>query len=171
MTARTQVDEKNILKTTESLCPECLNVISASIFERDEQVYIEKTCTVHGQLRARHLYSIIRLRFFVELVTSHAVYILEVDNVTTLVKLAESSIDLFLLDPDPCSQFFQGHWSLIELHLDLLHKLLGQRLTHIKSSLECYIASLPISAADSHALGNSFNHALRKVSGMFACRR
>jgi hypothetical protein len=49
---------------------------------------------------------------------------------------------LFLLDPDPRSQLFQGHWSLVELHLDLLHMPFGQRNTHYDLSLGCYIASL-----------------------------
>jgi hypothetical protein len=90
-------------------------------------------------------------RFFAEPVASHAVNIPEMDYLTTPVKQAENSVDFVLLDPDTRSQLSQRHWPLIELHLDLLHKPLGQRFTHINSSLGCYIASLPISAADSRA--------------------
>jgi hypothetical protein len=53
------------------------------------------------------------------------------DYLTTPVKQAENSVNSFLLDPDLPSQLFQRHWPLIELHLDLLHKPLGQRFSHI----------------------------------------
>jgi len=38
-----------ILKTTKSLCPECLSVIDAQIYEDGGVVYIGKTCEKHGK--------------------------------------------------------------------------------------------------------------------------
>jgi len=35
-------------KKTESVCPECLKRIPAEIIERDEQIWMEKTCDEHG---------------------------------------------------------------------------------------------------------------------------
>ncbi|MFA7397732.1 MAG: radical SAM protein [Candidatus Bathyarchaeia archaeon] len=37
------------IKNTKSLCPECLKVIDATIFEDDGKVFIKKTCNEHGQ--------------------------------------------------------------------------------------------------------------------------
>lgn len=37
------------IKKTESLCPECLKVIPATIYEKDAKVYINKTCPEHGE--------------------------------------------------------------------------------------------------------------------------
>ncbi|MFA5572561.1 MAG: radical SAM protein, partial [Candidatus Bathyarchaeia archaeon] len=37
------------IKNTKSLCPECLKVIDATIFENDGKVFIKKTCNEHGQ--------------------------------------------------------------------------------------------------------------------------
>jgi len=42
---------KGLPKTTESLCPECLQVISARLFEENGAVYMEKTCAAHGYFR------------------------------------------------------------------------------------------------------------------------
>lgn len=39
----------NLIKNTESLCPECLEVIPALIFEKDNQVHISKVCPKHGE--------------------------------------------------------------------------------------------------------------------------
>jgi len=36
------------IKKTKSLCPECLKVIEANIYEKDGKVLIEKTCDEHG---------------------------------------------------------------------------------------------------------------------------
>ena len=36
--------QKGLPKTTQSLCPECLQVIEADLFEEDGAVYMEKTC-------------------------------------------------------------------------------------------------------------------------------
>ena len=37
------------IKQTESLCPECLKVLSATIFEDDGRVYMRKVCPEHGE--------------------------------------------------------------------------------------------------------------------------
>jgi len=39
----------NEIKETESLCPECLKVIPATIYEEDGKVYLKKTCPDHGE--------------------------------------------------------------------------------------------------------------------------
>jgi uncharacterized radical SAM superfamily Fe-S cluster-containing enzyme len=38
----------NTIKDTKSICPECLKVLDASIFEEDGKVYIKKECAEHG---------------------------------------------------------------------------------------------------------------------------
>jgi len=40
-----------VIKETKSLCPECLKVLDATIFEEDNKVYIEKECAEHGKFR------------------------------------------------------------------------------------------------------------------------
>jgi len=40
-----------LLKTTQSLCPECLQTLPAEVIEEDDVVYIEKTCPIHGKYR------------------------------------------------------------------------------------------------------------------------
>ena len=40
-----------VIKETKSLCPECLQVLDATILEEDNKVYIEKTCPQHGKFR------------------------------------------------------------------------------------------------------------------------
>jgi len=39
----------NKIKDTQSLCPECLKIIPAEIFERDNKVWIRKKCSQHGE--------------------------------------------------------------------------------------------------------------------------
>ena len=39
----------NEIKQTESLCPECLKVLPATIYEEDGKVYLKKTCPEHGE--------------------------------------------------------------------------------------------------------------------------
>ena len=39
------------LKLTKSLCPECLTIIDASIYEENGKVMIEKTCEIHGNYK------------------------------------------------------------------------------------------------------------------------
>jgi uncharacterized radical SAM superfamily Fe-S cluster-containing enzyme len=43
--------EKGLPKTTQSLCPECIQVIDARLFEEDGAVYMDKTCAQHGYFR------------------------------------------------------------------------------------------------------------------------
>jgi len=38
----------SILRTTRSVCPECLREIEANVIQRQEKVYLEKKCGVHG---------------------------------------------------------------------------------------------------------------------------
>ncbi|MCK4583107.1 radical SAM protein [Candidatus Bathyarchaeota archaeon] len=37
------------IKDTKSLCPECLDVLPATVFARNGQVFITKTCKIHGE--------------------------------------------------------------------------------------------------------------------------
>jgi uncharacterized radical SAM superfamily Fe-S cluster-containing enzyme len=39
----------NKIKDTQSLCPECLKILPAEIFERDGKVWIRKECSEHGK--------------------------------------------------------------------------------------------------------------------------
>jgi uncharacterized radical SAM superfamily Fe-S cluster-containing enzyme len=43
--------EKGLPKTTQSLCPECIQVIDARLFEENGAVYMDKTCAEHGYFR------------------------------------------------------------------------------------------------------------------------
>lgn len=46
-----------LIRTTESLCPECLQTIGASLIEREGAVYLQKRCPEHGEfelLVSRH---------------------------------------------------------------------------------------------------------------------
>ena len=43
--------EIGILSATASVCPECLKIISATIFEEDGKVWIKKACGEHGEFR------------------------------------------------------------------------------------------------------------------------
>jgi len=52
--------EKGLPKATQSICPECLQVIDARLFEEDGAVYMEKTCAEHGDFRDK-IYSDARL--------------------------------------------------------------------------------------------------------------
>jgi len=40
-----------VIKRTKSICPECLKVLDATIFERDNKVYIKKECPEHGKFQ------------------------------------------------------------------------------------------------------------------------
>lgn len=37
------------IKQTKSICPECFKVLEATIYEKDNKVYMEKTCPEHGK--------------------------------------------------------------------------------------------------------------------------
>ncbi|MFH0929515.1 MAG: radical SAM protein [Candidatus Aenigmatarchaeota archaeon] len=41
----------NVIKTTQSVCPECLKILSATIFEKDGKVMIKKECPEHGEFQ------------------------------------------------------------------------------------------------------------------------
>ena len=51
VTPNSGVKLMNVLKQTKSLCPECLQVLDATIFEEDNKVYIEKECPQHGKFK------------------------------------------------------------------------------------------------------------------------
>jgi len=40
-----------VIKETKTICPECFKVLNATIFEKDNKVYIEKTCPEHGKFQ------------------------------------------------------------------------------------------------------------------------
>ena len=40
-----------VIKETTSICPECLEVVQATIFEEDNVVYIRKECAEHGKFQ------------------------------------------------------------------------------------------------------------------------
>ncbi|HDD72684.1 MAG TPA: radical SAM protein, partial [Candidatus Aenigmarchaeota archaeon] len=42
------MSERNLIKKTTSVCPECLRILSAEIFEQNGMVMISKTCPKHG---------------------------------------------------------------------------------------------------------------------------
>ena len=52
--------QKGLPKTTPSICPECLQVIEARLFEENGAVYMEKTCQEHGYFRDK-IYSDVNL--------------------------------------------------------------------------------------------------------------
>ena len=52
--------DKGLPKFTQSICPECLQVIEARLFEENGAVYMEKTCEAHGEFRDK-IYSDARL--------------------------------------------------------------------------------------------------------------
>ncbi len=41
--------KQGLPKTTESLCPECNKIVTATIFEKDGKVMMEKSCPTHGK--------------------------------------------------------------------------------------------------------------------------
>ncbi len=41
----------NVIKSTKSICPECLQVLDATIFEEDGKVFIKKECAEHGLVK------------------------------------------------------------------------------------------------------------------------
>jgi uncharacterized radical SAM superfamily Fe-S cluster-containing enzyme len=43
------VNKTQTIKQTRSICPECLQVLDATIFEKDGKVYMKKTCPEHGE--------------------------------------------------------------------------------------------------------------------------
>ncbi len=51
---------KGLPKATQSVCPECLQVIDARLFQENGAVYMEKRCAAHGEFRDK-IYSDARL--------------------------------------------------------------------------------------------------------------
>lgn len=49
MKAETKLKEGRLLKETKSLCPECLKVVDAQIYEHNGAVYMVKHCPQHGE--------------------------------------------------------------------------------------------------------------------------
>lgn len=41
----------NVIRETESICPECLSQLKATVYEEDGKVFIEKTCKTHGRFK------------------------------------------------------------------------------------------------------------------------
>jgi uncharacterized radical SAM superfamily Fe-S cluster-containing enzyme len=52
--------QKGLPKTTQSICPECLRLIEARLFEENGAVYMEKACPAHGGFRDK-IYSDVKL--------------------------------------------------------------------------------------------------------------
>ncbi len=50
-TPKLKEDEK-FVKNTTSVCPECYQVLPATIFERDDKIWIRKVCPEHGEVEA-----------------------------------------------------------------------------------------------------------------------
>jgi len=50
MMAKPSSMPKGLPKTTQSLCPECLKIVPATIFEQDGKVMMEKECPDHGKV-------------------------------------------------------------------------------------------------------------------------
>jgi uncharacterized radical SAM superfamily Fe-S cluster-containing enzyme len=61
-TAGLDHDQGNLIKSTGSICPVCLEPVTAQVRERSGQVWMDKTCTEHGEFSAllsadvRHYY-------------------------------------------------------------------------------------------------------------------
>ncbi|MDD5542425.1 MAG: radical SAM protein [Acidobacteriia bacterium] len=43
--------KQGLPRTTQSLCPECLKVIDATLYEEDGKVIMQKTCSEHGEVK------------------------------------------------------------------------------------------------------------------------
>ncbi len=41
--------KKNVIRYTQSICPDCNMILDAEIFERDTKVYMRKVCPTHGE--------------------------------------------------------------------------------------------------------------------------
>src|SRR5579884_2875022 len=39
----------NLIRKTQSICPECNRILPAFVFERDHKVFMTKTCPEHGE--------------------------------------------------------------------------------------------------------------------------
>lgn len=43
-----------VIKKTKSLCPECLRVVDAEVFEDQGKIMIKKTCPEHGEFESTY---------------------------------------------------------------------------------------------------------------------
>ena len=50
------------IKETKSICPECKQEIPATIFDEDNNVFIKKTCTKHGEFRDLYNFDLERVQ-------------------------------------------------------------------------------------------------------------
>lgn len=41
---------KNVIRKTMSICPECMKILPADVFERDGKVFMSKVCPTHGEV-------------------------------------------------------------------------------------------------------------------------
>jgi uncharacterized radical SAM superfamily Fe-S cluster-containing enzyme len=44
-------DAMTAIRDTESICPECLNVLPATLLAEDGKVFMKKTCPDHGEFK------------------------------------------------------------------------------------------------------------------------
>ena len=44
-----QVTKGNFIRQTQSICPDCNRILPALVFERDNKVFMTKTCPEHGE--------------------------------------------------------------------------------------------------------------------------
>ena len=44
-----QLGKKSTIRFTQSICPDCNMILDAEVFERDDKVYMTKTCPTHGE--------------------------------------------------------------------------------------------------------------------------
>ena len=51
MASKHSLRERILLRTTTSVCPQCLTRIEAYVVKEGEKVYLEKTCNNHGDFR------------------------------------------------------------------------------------------------------------------------
>ena len=49
MSSRKKVSKGNFIRQTQSICPDCNRILPAIIFERDDKVWMTKTCPEHGE--------------------------------------------------------------------------------------------------------------------------
>ena len=43
------LSKKSTIRFTQSICPDCNMILDAEVFERDDQVFMSKTCPTHGE--------------------------------------------------------------------------------------------------------------------------
>ena len=41
---------EQFIRLTQSICPDCNKILPATIFEREEKVFMRKTCSEHGEI-------------------------------------------------------------------------------------------------------------------------